>query len=270
MPRPILTDHVVSADGTRLAVDHCGDGPPVVLVHGALTGRRHPLLATLATELATCWTVFNYDRRGRGGSGNTAPYGVERELDDLDAVISQAGGTAMVFGGSSGAALALRAAARSSRGITRLALWEPPYHVGAQAPSLPEDFADQLGRLVASDRRDDAVELFMTAAAEVPRAAIPRLRSQPMWAEAVHLAHTLTHEARVMGPANALPAQLLAQVRQPALVLYGGASPPWMAAAALAVARALPHATTHCLPGQTHGVDPDTLVPELMAFFAGA
>jgi pimeloyl-ACP methyl ester carboxylesterase len=264
VPGPPVTAFVVSADGTRLAVDQSGSGPPVVLVHGALTGRRHPLLADVATRLAAWFTVLNYDRRGRGDSANTSPYAVERELDDLEAVVDHAGGAAMVFGGSSGAALALRGAGRSPQRVTRLALWEPPYHVGADAPPLPDDFADRLDRLVVADRRDEAVELFMTAAAEVPPAAIPGLRSLTMWAEAVELAHTLAYEAHAMGPGNALPKELLARVPQPSLVLHGGASPGWISAAALAVAHALPHAEVRCLPGQTHGVGSSALVPDLL------
>jgi pimeloyl-ACP methyl ester carboxylesterase len=130
---------VTSADGTSIAVDRCGTGPSVVLVHGAFTDRTHATLSRVAAALAPWFTVFNYDRRGRGGSGNTAPYTVNRELEDLDAVIALSGGQAMVFGGSSGAGLALQAAANRPSAISRLVVWEPPYHVSDDAPFLPHD-----------------------------------------------------------------------------------------------------------------------------------
>jgi alpha-beta hydrolase superfamily lysophospholipase len=261
---------VSSVDGTPIAVDRYGQGPAVVLVHGAFTDRTHPTLAAVATALAPWFTVFNYDRRGRGGSGDTPPYAAERELDDLDAVVDLAGGAAMVFAGSSGAAIGLRAAARRHRTITRLAVWEPPYHVSDDAPPLPADFATRLTDLVEAGRRDDAVELFMTRAAEVPPDAVAAMRSSPVWAAMHECAHTLAYEAHVMGPGNALPVDVLANVAQPTLVLYGSAGPAWMTAAALAVAGAVPGATSRCLDGQAHNVAADALVPELIEFLASA
>ncbi|MFC7587642.1 alpha/beta fold hydrolase [Nonomuraea antimicrobica] len=127
---------VKSADGTLIAFDRHGRGPAVVLVQGAFMDRRHPLMTAIATGLARWFTVYAYDRRGRGGSGDTPPYAVEREIEDLAAVIEAAGGSAMVFGGSSGAALALEAAAVSPA-VSKLAVWEPPYHVDDGAPALP-------------------------------------------------------------------------------------------------------------------------------------
>jgi alpha-beta hydrolase superfamily lysophospholipase len=138
---------VASADGTTIVLDRYGAGPAVVLVHGAFTGRAHPTLSAVAAALAPWFTVFNYDRRGRGGSGNTLPYAVQGEIEDLMAVIGIVGGLAMVFGGSSGAGLALEATA-GNPAVTKLALWEPPYHVDASAPALPDDFAGRLESLV--------------------------------------------------------------------------------------------------------------------------
>jgi pimeloyl-ACP methyl ester carboxylesterase len=270
VPDPAVTETVISADGTVIAVDRCGTGPAVLLVHGAFTDRTHPTLVEVAAALAPWFTVFNYDRRGRGASGDTPDYAVERELEDIDAVIAVAGGSAMVFGGSSGSALALQAAARSPQAITRLAVWEPPFHVSDDAPQLPADFADQLAALVERGRRADAVELFFIEAAGVPREAIAAMRADPSWAATEALAHTLAYEARVMGPDNALPGALLSAVGQPSLVLYGGSSPAWMTKAALAVADAVPHAVSRRLEGQTHNVAADALVPELLEFLARA
>jgi hypothetical protein len=261
-----VTGTVTSADGTAIAFDRSGAGPAVMLVHGAFTGRGHPPLTGVAAALAPWFTVFNYDRRGRGDSGDTRPYAVEREIDDLAALIAAAGGRAMVFGGSSGAGLALAAAARIPA-ITKLALWEPPYHAGDGAPELPPDFAGQLDALVRAGRPGDAVQLFMTAAAQVPAAAVAEMRAQPSWAGAEAAAVTLSYEARVMGPGNALPARLLAAIRQPTLVLTGGSSPAWLASAGKAVAGTVPGAVHRVLDGQAHNVSAGALAPELLEFF---
>ncbi|MFK4038261.1 alpha/beta fold hydrolase [Nonomuraea wenchangensis] len=262
----VLSGTAVSADGTPIAYDRYGSGPAVVLVAGAMMERAHPTMAGLAEALAPWFTVFSYDRRGRGGSGDTAPYAVEREVEDLAAVIAAAGGSAKVFGGSSGAALALEAATRLP-GVTELALWEPPYHVDDSAPPLPDDFAEQLAALVAAGRRDTVVERFMVEAAEVPAEAVAGMRAEPFWAAAEATAHTLAYEAAVMGPGNAPPAARLAGIDRPALVLNGEDSPAWMRRAGAAVAAALPGAVHRVLEEQTHAVTVEALAPELLEFF---
>ncbi|AQZ70757.1 alpha/beta hydrolase [[Actinomadura] parvosata subsp. kistnae] len=264
-----MPDVVKSPDGTLIAYDRHGEGPAVVLVQGAFTDRRHPLMTAIATGLSRWFTVYNYDRRGRGGSGDTQPYAVEREVEDLAAVIGAAGGSAMVFGGSSGAALALEAAV-AIPGITKLAVWEPPYHVDDSAPALPLDLAERLSLLVETGNRAEAVELFLVEAAEVPREAVAGMRSHPAWAEMEAVAHTLAYEAAVLGPGNALPAALLADITQPTLVLNGADSPAWMANAGLEVAAAVPGAVRRVLEDQTHNVAPEALVPELLEFFVTA
>jgi dienelactone hydrolase len=257
---------VISADGTTIAFDRSGAGPGIILVHGALTGRAHPVPRDLAAALAPRFTVFNYDRRGRGGSQDTAPYAVEREIEDLAALIEAAGGSAMIFGGSSGASLALQAAARNPA-IRRLAVWEPPYHVDSSAPALPDDFAARLETLIRAGRRADAVGLFMIEATEAPVGVVAAMRRQPGWADAEALAHTLAYEAAVMGPGNALPAGRLAGVTQPTLVLTGGASPAWLGNAGKAVAGTIPGAVHRVLDGQMHNVSAAVLAPELLEFF---
>jgi pimeloyl-ACP methyl ester carboxylesterase len=261
----VQTGTVTSADGTVIAVDRSGAGPAVVLVQGALNHRADPVMSGLAAGLSRWFTVFSYDRRGRGGSGDTQPYAVERETEDLAAVIAGAGGSAAAFGGSSGAGLALRAAVQNPA-ITRLALWEPPYHVDDSAPPLPDDFADQLDRLVEAGRRSDAVELFLVRAVQARPRDVAGMRGRASWPAMEAAAQSLAYEARVMGPRNALPAELLAAITQPALVLNGGASPVWMRRAGRAVADAIPGAVYRVLEGQAHAVAPAAIVPELLEF----
>ncbi|MEV0615898.1 alpha/beta hydrolase [Nonomuraea sp. NPDC050404] len=260
---------VVSADGTSIAYDRSGEGPALVLVQGAFTDRRHPMMTAIATALARWFTVYNYDRRGRGGSGDTQPYAVGREIEDLAAVVAAAGGSAMVFGGSSGAALALEAAVVCPD-ISKLAVWEPPYHVDDSAPHLPPDFAEQLAGLVAAGRAGEAVERFMVEAAEASRADVAAMRARPFWAQIEAVAPTLAYEAAVLGPGNALPAGRLAAIRQPTLVLNGADSPGWMANAGEAVAAVVPGAVRRVLEDQAHNVAPEALAPELLEFFVTA
>jgi pimeloyl-ACP methyl ester carboxylesterase len=265
-----VTGTATSADGTTIVFDRNGCGPVVVFVHGAFTGRSHPTLAEVARSLSPWFTVVNYDRRGRGDSGDTRPYAPQREIEDLAAVIEAAAGSrgsAMVFGGSSGAALALEAAARLPS-ISALALWEPPYHVDQSAPTLPRDFASRLTALVEAGARGDAVELFMVQAAEVPRETVTTMRAHPSWSEMEALAHTLAYEAEVMGPGNALPAHTAASIRQPVVILNGQNSPAWMRNAGSALVRAIPAASHRLLEGQAHDVSARALIPELVEVFS--
>lgn len=262
----LVTGTATSADGTSIVFDRLGTGSVVVLVHGAVTDRSHPTLAEVARTLSPWFTVVNYDRRGRGSSGDTRLYAVQREIEDLAAVIAAAGGTAKVFGGSSGAALALEAAAQLPT-ITCLALWEPPYHVDPTAPHLPGDFASRLTVLIDAGRPGDAVELFMAQAAEVPADTIAAMRTQPIWPHLEAIARTLAYEAEIMRPGNRLPTETAAAIRLPTLVLNGGESPTWMRHAGTAVARTIPAAIHRLLPDQTHDVAPHALAPELLEFF---
>ncbi|HEX4812617.1 MAG TPA: alpha/beta hydrolase [Nonomuraea sp.] len=244
-----------------------GSGPAVVCVQGAFTDRTHPTWATLAETLKSKFTVFNYDRRGRGQSGDTAPYAVEREIEDLAAIIKEAGGSAMVFGGSSGAGLAVQAVSRGLP-ITRLALWEPPYIVGDARPPIPDDFDTQLAGLVEQGRPGDAAELFMTVAAEVPAQMVAEMRGAPFWPGVEAAAPTLAYEVSVMGRGNKLPEELLAGISVPTLVLTGENSAPWMNTAAKAVSQIVPGARLGVLAGQSHEVSPDALAPALEEFFS--
>ncbi|MCT9935436.1 alpha/beta fold hydrolase [Planotetraspora sp. A-T 1434] len=258
---------VTSADGTTIAFDQSGTGPAVILVQGGFADRSHPIWAGLAAALSPNFTVYNYDRRGRGGSGDTAPYAVEREIEDLAAVIKHAGGEAQVFGGSSGGALALQAAAHGLA-ITKLAIYDPPYIVeGARTP-IPEDFENHLADLIAQDRRGEVVEKFMTHAAEVPAEMLDQMRTSPFWAGMEAVAHTLVYEAAVVGPGNALPTGKIASITAPTLVLSGGASAPWMLKAGEAVAATLPDGHHQVLEGQGHDASPEALATAITDFFA--
>ena len=259
---------VASNDGTPIAYDQTGTGPTLILVGGALSERSAG--APLAALLAPSFTVIAYDRRGRGASGDTPPYAVEREIEDIAALIAQAGGSAGVFGMSSGAVLALRATAHGLP-ITRLALYEPPVIVDAARAPVPQDYVAHLGELAASGRRGEAVAYFMTTAVEVPPAMVAEMRQSPMWRGMEVVAHTLAYDGAVMGDTMSGDAATLRQfatVTTPTLVMDGGASPEWMHTSAQALAAVLPNARRQTLEGQTHAVDSNVLAPALRAFFA--
>lgn len=259
--------HVTSKDGTKIAFDKQGDGRPVILIGGATQYRSFDeRTRQLAELLAKDVTVINYDRRGRGESGDTEPYATQREIEDLDALIAEAGGSASVFGMSSGAAVALEAAA-DGLAIDKIAVYEAPYIVDGTRPAVPADFTAQLSELIANDRRGDAVELFMTTVALAPAEMVGGMRAMPFWGGFEAVAHTLVYDQTFMGT-HQLPKRC-ADVDVPVLVAGGGASPEWMHSAAEALAAALPKAQRKTLDGQAHDVAPDVLAPVLAEFYNG-
>ncbi|MGH2589230.1 MAG: alpha/beta fold hydrolase [Actinomycetota bacterium] len=253
---------VTSTDGTTIAFDRMGSGPPVVLVCGGSVDRMAD--APLAQQLASDLTVFNYDRRGRGGSGDTQPYAIEREVEDIEAVIEEAGGSALLWGSSSGAALAL-IAVENGVSASKLAMWEPPY-IPDGVPKPPEDQVEQYETMVAEGRRGDAVEYFMSKVVGMPPEVVAGARSQPWWAATEALAHTLAYDARIMGDYT-VPTDRAASVKVPTLVVAGGADFPWMRETAQALADAAPDGRVRFLEGQGHDVDPAVLAPVLVEFF---
>jgi len=255
----------ISSDGTKIAFDQTGDGPPVILVVGAFNDRSTG--APLARALESEFTVLNYDRRGRGASGDSQPYAVEREVEDLDALIQEAGGAAGVFGYSSGAFLALEAAA-GGLNITRLALYDAPFLVGDGPQRPPKDGAAQLAELVASGRRGEAVELFQTRWVGIPEQVVAEMRHAPFRPALEAIAHTLVYDATILGDFT-LPTARLKDVKAPTLAVYGGANPPFMGNAAKAVAKAVPGGQLRALDGQTHDIVPAVLAPVLVEFFGG-
>lgn len=255
---------VASADGTPIAFDRYGAGPPVIMTVGAFNSRAttEPLAKTLAQR----FTVLNYDRRGQGDSGDTAPYSVEREIEDIAALIAEAGGSAAVFGYSSGATLALKAAA-SGLPVSRLVLYGPPFRTGDSHPGLPANFARQLADLAAAGRRGDAVELYQTKAVGIPEAVVAQMRHAPFRPGLEALAHTLAYDAAIIGDLS-LPTELLTALSVPALVITGEQSPPFLRAAAQAAAVALPNGRLASLPEQTHDINPEATAPVMTKFLA--
>lgn len=238
-----------SADGTTIAFDRYGDGPPLVFVMGAVAHRAiSPGIAELAARAGT--TVLAYDRRGRGDSGDTPPYAVAREIEDLAAVIDAAGGEAAVFGHSSGAVLALDAAA-AGLPITRLALYEAPVAVDGDPPG-PRDW---VARLAAADGPEARLEMFWTEAVGMPAQQVAGMKAAPVWPVFVSVGDTVLHDARIMDglvDGAALPADRWAGVTAPALVMAGGASGAAARNGARAIAAVLPDARVSVLDGQGH------------------
>jgi pimeloyl-ACP methyl ester carboxylesterase len=261
---------VTSADGTRIAFDKRGSGPALILVDGALCYRASGPNGPLADALARDFTVYTYDRRGRGASGDTSPFSVDREVEDLAAVIEATEEPTCVFGISSGAALALEAA-QWGLPIKRLALYEPPYVVDASRPPVPDDFAYQLSSLVTQGKPGDAVKLFMTTGVQVPRPFVALMRLMPAWRRMTAVARTLPYDIAAMHgcqAGNPLPSGNWAEVQCPVLVAWGSKSPDWTKNAMTALIDVLPRAASRVLDGQTHMVKPAALAPELVQFLS--
>jgi pimeloyl-ACP methyl ester carboxylesterase len=246
-----------SKDGTALAVDHVGEGPAVVCVGGALNDRHST--APVAEHL-TGFTAYSYDRRGRGDSGDTQPYAVVREIEDLTAVIEETGGSAMVYGMSSGAVLALKAALAGAP-ITRLALYEPPFTGAATTPPPPG--VPNYSTRLATASPDEALILFLTNIG-LPEPVLTNLRQSPTWPAMRALAPTLRYDDAVMADSNLPP---VATLTIPVTVLAGSESPLWMREAAQTLANTLPTGTYTELPNQTHNADPKTLAQALTKAF---
>jgi pimeloyl-ACP methyl ester carboxylesterase len=252
---------VTSADATEIAYERAGDGPTVILVGGGLDDGAEN--APLMTELATRFTVVNYARRGRAGSGNTLPYALEREVEDIAALIAEAGGPAHVFGASSGGALALEAAA-GGLAIDRVAIYEVPYPVGMV--DVWRQYVEQLAVALAEGRRGDALALFMRVAGATEE-SIAAARGAPLWARLERLAPTLAYDAACLGDGR--PPARLAAVACPVLVLTGEDAAGFYGPAADAVVASVPTARRELLAGQGHVADPAVLAEALSDFFAG-
>jgi pimeloyl-ACP methyl ester carboxylesterase len=258
-----------SKDGTAIAFEKSGNGPAVILVDGALCYRRLGPMGPIARELASGFTVFTYDRRGRGESGDTAPYAVEREVDDIEALIEVAGGSAFIYGASSGAALALAAASRLE-GIRKLALYEAPFIVDDSQAPQPADYPSKMSGFTAADRRGDAIKLFMKAVG-VPAIVVAMMPLMPDWSKLKAAAHTLPYDVAIMGDTRSgkpLPADRWAAVAIPTLVGVGGKSPLAMRNAMRALADVLPDAQLHVLGRETHMVKTKSIAPILAGFFS--
>ncbi|MEV5030345.1 alpha/beta fold hydrolase [Paenibacillus sp. LPE1-1-1.1] len=264
----------ISKDGTKIAYDKSGQGPALLLVTGAFSYRKFPGQVQLAQLLSEHFTVYNYDRRGRGDSGDTQPYDIAREIEDLQALIDEAGGTANVWGLSSGAVLALQAAA-SGVNIQKLALHEPPFVVDDADRKPPKNFTAHINELISANRRAEAIQYFMTKGMGAPSFVVSLMRIMPgVWARLMAVAHTLPYDAALLNgymDGKPLPANLWSKVTMPTLVLEGTESPSALRHGAQALARVLPYAQLLSKKGLGHTkkLDAKIIAAELAAFFKG-
>jgi pimeloyl-ACP methyl ester carboxylesterase len=262
---------VTSADETTIAYSTTGSGPPLIMVDGALGYRALGFSDKLAAELADRFTVYTYDRRGRGESGDTAPYAVEREVEDIAALIGEAGGSAHLYGISSGAALALEAA-NQGLPIERLALYEIPFVLDDTREPMDPDYLPNVEGAIAAGKPGDAVKHFMRLVG-VPGPFVAVMPLMPMWKKLKASAHTLPYDKAALGDTGSgrpLPADRTSGVTVPTLAIAGGKSPEWLRNSMVAVANAIPTAEYRTLEGQTHNVKAKVLAPVLAEFFANS
>ena len=244
---------VISKDGTTIAYERSGAGHPIVLVSPALAD--HTMNEQLGRVLTRNLTVINYDRRGRGASADTPPYAVQREVEDIEALIDAAGGSAHLFGSSSGAVLAMEAASKLGDKVRALFMYEPPFIVDDTHPPLPVDYVTHLRNLASAGRRGEAVRYFMSKAVGVPDELLVQMQNDPMWPSMEATAHTLAYDGEIMGDTmggKPLPAHRWDSVAGPALVMVGGASPAWLQHAGQAAATALPRCKYRIVEGRDH------------------
>jgi pimeloyl-ACP methyl ester carboxylesterase len=258
---------VTSRDGTRIAYEKHGRGPAIIIVSGALCDRNFASMPHLVEVLAHDFTVYNYDRRGKGDSGDTQPYAVEREIEDIEAMIDAAGGETYLYGHSSGGALALHAAAEPGSRIKKLALYEVPYNDDPQAKSAWKSYISRLTTLLAEGNRGDAVALFMQFTG-MTAGQIAGIRKSPVWAAMEAAAPTLAYDhTAILGREASVPVGLVTRVTVPVLVMSGSASFPFMKTTAEILSTLMPNASLQILDGQTHDVSPEALAPLLVEFF---
>jgi len=257
---------VISKDGTQIAYDKMGKGPTVILVDGALGFRSFGPMNELAKLLSSDFTVTIYDRRGRGDSGDNKPYAVEREIEDIEALIDEAGGKAYLYGVSSGACLALEAAIKLGPKVKKLAMYEPPYNSEDAARQEWKEYRNNLNKFLAEDRRGDAVTLFMKFVG-TPVDQIAGMRQTPLWSMFEAVAPTLEYDAAATGSDRSVPTERASRVNASTLVMHGSAGHTFMKGTALALSRAIPNAELRTLEGQTHNVASEVIAPVLKEFF---
>jgi len=263
-----MVSSLTSTDGTEIAYEVSGTGPPVILVDGALGYRALGFGGGLADLLAPSLSVYSYDRRGRGGSGYTEPSTLQREIEDIDALIARAGGSAGLYGISSGGALALEAAIALGSRVSKLAIYEVPYDSSDAGMRAWAEYRARLAKLVAAGDRGGAVELFMRFVGASDE-GVEGMRRSPMWQRFESVGATLPLDAEALGDRR-VPSERAAAVTAETLVIDGAASlepMPFMRASAVALAAAIPRARHLVLEGQSHEVDPAAIAPVLSAFF---
>ena len=262
--------YVVSADGTRIAYERFGSGPPVILVGGALNDRRGRASGVaLARLLAPTLTAYAYDRRGRGESRTSRAATLADEIADLRALVEAAGGSATLFGMSSGGALVIAAAAAGVP-ATRIALYEPPFSVDAAAEARAKAYDARLRELVDAADNDGALALFMGIVG-MPPAAVEGMRKGPAWPAMTPLAPTLVDDSAALDNASggAVPVAAIKKIAAPILAIAGELGAPPLRQSAERVAAAARQGSFRLLPGQTHDVAPEVLAPVLIEFLVG-
>jgi pimeloyl-ACP methyl ester carboxylesterase len=259
---------VTSKDGTIIAYDQWGDGPAVILVDGALQYRAFDQgMVQLAELLSKHFTVIHYDRRGRGDSTDTQPYSLEREIEDIEALIDEVSGSAFLYGISSGAALAMEAAVQLDGKVKKLAMYEAPYNDDPAGQQSWREYTKQLSELLAAGRNGDAVGRFMMLVGATAD-QVNEIRQTPMWPLWESVAPTLAYDhIAALGEAASVPVERAAKVPVPTLVMNGAESFPFMHDTAKTLAKAIPDAQHRTLKGQTHEVDSEALAPVLVEFF---
>jgi pimeloyl-ACP methyl ester carboxylesterase len=262
--------YATSADGTRIAYETVGSGPPLVIVEGAFGTRVDA--REYASALSGRLTAACYDRRGRGDSGDTQPYAPARELEDLRAVIDALGGSAFVYGHSGGGVLSLDAVA-AGLPITKLAVYEPPFTIDDSHPPYPDGWVETLRSMVEAGRRGDALAEFWRTGPLMPASEIEKLRQAPVWTQWESLAHTLIDDYEVLGDRIAgrpLAAAWAGSITIPVLVFEGGDSPAWLRNVVTSLEAILPNATKRTLPGQRHNPPADVIAPILESFYGAS
>ena len=252
-----------SKDGTKIGYEQAGSGPPLIFVVGAFND--HTRCAALASALADRFSVITYDRRARGSSGDTRPYAVDREVEDLAALVDTAGGAAAVFGYSSGAVLALRAAA-DGMSIDRLVLFEPPFAFGGHG--APSDLSARLQELVDAGRNGDAVTLFQTEAIRLPAEVVAQIRKSPMFPGLEAMAQSVVYDSTITTE-MAVPTPAMCAVTVPTMVLTGAETWPNLSAAAVGLAGSMPAAKYLQVPGAANHDIPVEQTSAIMRSFLG-
>lgn len=263
---------VQSKDGTTIAFEVRGSGRPVILVDGATAYPAvSPETVALAEALSESFRVYTYDRRGRGSSTDTLPYAVEREIDDLAALVAEAGEPAVLFGWSSGAILAMDAVA-AGLPVTHLVAFEPPFVVDDTRPPVPADYVERLEAACAAGRPGDAVELFMTAAVGMPVDTVDGMRQSEFWPVLEAIAPTIAYDGRVVCDVmqgRPLPADRWAAITVPTLVVHGIDTFPFLVTGARAAAEHLPTSALQPVPGENHSASPEALAPVIRQLVQG-
>lgn len=260
---------VISRDGTAIGYEQLGNGPALILVDGALCSRAFGPMTKLASHLANDFRVFTFDRRGRGESGDTQPYSVEREVEDLGAVVEAAGGEALLYGISSGGALALEAA-KQIPGIRGVVVYEVPFIVDDSREPIAEEYWNEIANAVAAGNRGRAVKLFLKSVG-VPAAVLAVFPLFPVWSRLKAAASTLPNDGalvRRLQLGRALSVAEWQNVKAPTHVSAGGKSPAWLRTAMKSLTAVLPRAEYSELAGQTHNVSAKAIAPVIAAFGA--